>query len=161
MISFFILAMGKVYGQRHDHPQVFYRHKELTVMVMNDLWFLIEYPFKSNIPITVIYTDVPPITSANRLMHGYCHTEKMDFSLLTSVLSRDPPSHHFGRVFGHLDGFGRGWQPFKYPLLDGNSRKLPKLSNFILFHRYNRVQFNINRVMWGGLADNRESGWRQ
>ena len=24
------------------------------------------------------------------------------------VLARDPPSHHFGRVFGHLDSFGRG-----------------------------------------------------
>ncbi len=42
---------------------------------------------------------------------------------VTSVLSRDPPSRHFGRVYRHLGAFGRDGQSLKYPLLDGWSLK--------------------------------------
>ncbi len=33
-----------------------------------------------------------------------------------SVLSRDLSTRHFGRVFCHLDGFGRDGQPLKFSL---------------------------------------------
>ncbi len=53
-----------------------------TFFTTDDFWFQIEYPFKSNIPITIIYSDIPSITSSKQVTHGYCHTEKMDFRFL-------------------------------------------------------------------------------
>ncbi len=38
------------------------------------------------------------------------------------VLARDPPSRLFGRVFGHLDGFGRGGQLSKTLKNEPNGR---------------------------------------
>ncbi len=32
---------------------------------------------------------------------------------MSIVLARDPPSRHFGRVFGHFGHFWRGGHPFK------------------------------------------------
>ncbi len=44
----------------------------------NDFGFLIEYHFKWNIPITVIYTHVWPIPSAKCLMHTCPDSKKID-----------------------------------------------------------------------------------
>ncbi len=49
-----------------------------TFPLLNNFRFLIEYPFKSNIPITVIYTHVWPIPSAKRLTHACQDSEKID-----------------------------------------------------------------------------------
>ncbi len=49
-----------------------------TFFSANKFRFLIEYPFKSNKPITVIYTHVRPISSAKRLTPGCPDSEKID-----------------------------------------------------------------------------------
>ncbi len=48
------------------------------IFTTNDFRFLIEYSFKSNIPITVIYTHVCPIPSANCLTHACPDSEKIE-----------------------------------------------------------------------------------
>ena len=62
----------------------FWRH----IFTTNDWRFLIEYPFKANISITVIYTHVLPIPSAKRLMHACPDPEEInpnrDYSCLTA-----------------------------------------------------------------------------
>ncbi len=64
-------------------------------VIANGFRFLIEYLFKSNIPIMVIYSNVPPIPSAKRVMHSYCNAEKKDVFL-----------------FDTIDTFWHYWMPF-------------------------------------------------
>ncbi len=48
------------------------------------------------------------------------------------VLARDPPSRHFGRVFGYFGRFGQAGSHENTFFLTGDSQKLPKIAPFVV-----------------------------
>ena len=55
---------------------------DATFFYTNDFWFLIEYPLKWNIPIILIYTNVPPLPRAICLMHTCLDSKKIEIFFL-------------------------------------------------------------------------------
>ncbi len=79
-------------------------------------------------------------------------------------LARDPPSRHFGWVFGYF-GWVWAWQAaIKHPPLDGWFPELPKIAPFVVKWWINWVilaSFHQTLMTWGHLGDKRGPGWRQ
>ena len=76
-------------------------------------WHLIETSFLTWGPLTYdlwtwpIYAKIQVCTSVLQPWERDTHTQNAK-TITPSVFPRDPPTRHFGRVFCHLDGFGRG-----------------------------------------------------